>query len=89
VTTLSKILFSIDTVKILSINKWVRTVSSKAITYTDEFKIHFIEEYYSGKSARQIFGEAGLDVELLGGIKRIEAASYRWRIAYKKHAIWG
>ncbi|MHC1685868.1 MAG: IS3 family transposase [Clostridiaceae bacterium] len=86
---MSKILLSNEMIKILSENKWICTVSEKSINYTDEFKIHFIEEYYSGKSARQIFSEAGLDVEMLGGIKRIENASYKWRTAYKKQGILG
>lgn len=37
-------LFTKEEVKILSENKYVKNVSDKAITYTDEFKILFIEE---------------------------------------------
>jgi putative transposase len=86
---LSKILLSDDAIKKLSKNKWIQSVSEKSITYTDDFKIHFIEEYNNGKSAIEIFEEAGLEVELLGGIKRIENASYKWRTAYKKDGITG
>lgn len=86
---MSKMLLSEEAIKTLSNNKNIRTVSKKAITYKDEFKMHFVDEYYKGKSARQIFEEAGFDVELLGGIKRIENASYKWRTAYKRQGVLG
>jgi hypothetical protein len=35
---MSKILLSYEVIKILSTNKWIRSVSEKSITYTDEFK---------------------------------------------------
>jgi hypothetical protein len=35
---MSKILLSYEAIKILSTNKWIRSVSEKSITYTDEFK---------------------------------------------------
>lgn len=36
-------------IEMLSDNKYVLKVSKKAITYTNEFKIHFIAEYSKGK----------------------------------------
>lgn len=86
---MSKILLKDESIRILSKNKWIRSVSEKSITYTDDFKIHFINEFYKGKSARDIFTEAGLDIEILGGIKRIENASYKWRTAYKRQGVSG
>ncbi|TDX94221.1 UNVERIFIED_CONTAM: hypothetical protein BJ099_12477 [Lysinibacillus xylanilyticus] len=56
----------------LKCNPNVQAVSEKAITYTDEFKRHFIAENEKGKFPREIFENAGLDVELIG-IKRIES----------------
>ena len=42
---MSKIRFSNYEIDKLSKNKYVLKVSDKAITYTNEFKIHFIAEY--------------------------------------------
>ncbi|MGE6577049.1 HTH domain-containing protein, partial [Paenibacillus xylanexedens] len=36
----------------LSKNRYVRNVSDKAITYADEFKQLFVDEYMTGKSPR-------------------------------------
>jgi len=85
----SKISLSSEALKKLCKNKWIQSVSEKSITYTDEFKMHFIDEYYNGKSARMIFEEAGLEIQTLGGVKRIENASYKWRTAYQKSGITG
>ncbi|MGM7723610.1 HTH domain-containing protein, partial [Metabacillus sp. Hm71] len=41
----------------LSANKYVKSVSSKGITYTDEFKRIFIDENEKGKLPRDIFEE--------------------------------
>ena len=43
----------------LKCNPHVQAVSEKAITYTDEFKRHFISENEKGKLPREIFKEAG------------------------------
>lgn len=51
-------------------------MSQKAITYTNEFKIHFIAEYSKGKSSRSIFQEAGFDIDAIG-LKRIDCSSSR------------
>lgn len=60
----------------LKCNPYVQAVSDKAITYTDEFKRHFIAENDNGKLPREIFEEAGLDVELIG-LQRISSAGKR------------
>ena len=69
-------------------NPFVQSVSDKAITYTDEFKRHFIAENENGKLPRDIFEEAGLSVDLIG-IERINTAAKRWRAAYRKFGIEG
>ena len=46
-------------------NPYVKAVSEKGITYTDEFKRLFIREYEKGKFPREIFEEAGFEVEVL------------------------
>lgn len=85
---MSKKLLSSKQIDILSNNKYVLNVSEKAITYTNEFKMHFIAEYTKGKIPRVIFEEAGFDVETIG-IKRIACASDRWRGAFKEHGVLG
>ena len=85
---MSKIRFSNNEIEKLSKNKYVLKVSDKAITYTNEFKIHFIAEYSKGKTSRIIFEEAGFDVEVIG-IRRIDCAGARWRKAYKENGILG
>ncbi|WP_376747968.1 IS3 family transposase [Lysinibacillus boronitolerans] len=69
-------------------NPYVKAVSNKAITYTDEFKRLFIAQSETGKLPREIFEEAGFDVEAIG-ITRIHRAGTRWRTAYKKRGITG
>ncbi len=69
-------------------NPNVKAVSEKAITYTDEFKRHFIMENENGKLPREIFEEAGLDVEQIG-LERIRSAGKRWRATYRKTGVEG
>ena len=79
---MSKKLFTDEEVNILSKNKYVKNVTNKGITYTDEFKKLFILENESGKFPRQIFEDAGFDIDILG-MKRIKSSGSRWRAAYK------
>lgn len=72
----------------LACNPYVEAVSEKGITYTDEFKRHFIAENEKGKGTREIFEEAGLDVELIG-INRVIPSGKRWRKAYREKGING
>lgn len=75
-----KILTS-EEIDILSKNKYVKKVSDKAITYTDEFKEFFISENKAGKFPRQIFEECGFDVDTLG-MERVRSCGKRWRAAH-------
>lgn len=85
---MSKQLFTIKQQNELQKNPHVKQVSDKAITYTDAFKELFIEAHQQGKWPREIFQEAGFDVEVLG-TKRIQTASHRWRNAYAKKGFAG
>lgn len=85
---MSKKIFSNEQVNLLSKNKYVRNVSKKGITYTNEFKIHFISESNKGKTARIIFEEAGFDVEVLG-CKRIKSANDRWKSSFNENGVCG
>ena len=73
---------------LLKENRYVKSVSDKAITYTDEFKRHFIAENENGKLPRDIFEEAGLSADLIG-MDRIKTAAKRWRAAYRKSGVEG
>jgi len=85
---MSKKFFTEKEIKLLSSNKYVKSVSPKGITYTDEFKHIFIVEKEKGKFPREIFEESGFDVEILG-MKRIKAASERWRKAFNQDGVAG
>ena len=58
-------------VKKLNENPNVETATEWTVSFTAEFKQKAYDEYYHGKSTREIFIEAGLDVEQLGA-KRLE-----------------
>ncbi|RCW52006.1 HTH domain-containing protein [Paenibacillus prosopidis] len=57
----------------LSRNKHVLRISDKAITYSDEFKQLFIDQYITGRSPREIFEANGFDVRVIG-MKRVNSA---------------
>jgi transposase len=85
---MSKKIFTEKEIKLLTSNKYVKSVSTKGITYTDEFKHLFIAEKEKGKFPRQIFEECGFDVEVVGR-HRIDSANRRWQKAYTKNGING
>ena len=51
--------------------KAVDNVTTNRIIYSEEFKRHFLREYWNGRKPTEIFRDAGLPVILLG-CKRIE-----------------
>ncbi len=57
--------------------KAVDNVTTNRIIYSEEFKRHFLREYWNGRKPTEIFRDAGLPVILLGR-KRIERCTYRW-----------
>lgn len=85
---MSKKLFSKAEQVHLSTNKYVTKVSDKAITYSDEFKRLFIDQYMDGKKPREIFEAQGFNVEVLG-MKRVEQSADRWKKAYERGGIIG
>jgi putative transposase len=85
---MSKNTFSDKEIKILQKNPNVHRVSSLAITYSDDFKNKFMDEYLAGKLPRQIFEQNGFDIEIIG-IRRIELSAYRWKKAYEKDGLIG
>lgn len=70
-------------------NKYVKSISKSGnITYTDEFRINFINENSKGKFPRVIYEECGLDINVIGQ-KRIESSGTRFRNAYRKDGMNG
>lgn len=52
--------------KMLSNNPCVYSVGKVSVFYTDEFKQKALKEYLNGKSAKQIFIDAGIDLDVIG-----------------------
>ncbi len=70
--------FTSEQVEQLKKNKYVKHVSEKSITYTEEFKEVFIDEYNLGKIPSQILIEMGFDLKVFGQ-SRIDGISERVR----------
>ena len=68
--------FTPEQVEQLRKNKYVKHVSEKAITYTEEFKEVFMMEYNSGKLPSQILAEMGFNYKVLGK-RRIDNIVHR------------
>jgi len=81
-------LFTEKEISLLSKNPYIKNISVKAITYTDEFKRIFIAESEKGKPSRVVFEEHGFDVDILG-MNRVEQARRRWKSSYKSKGILG
>lgn len=85
---MSSKLFTKEEIEMLANNKYIKSVSERSITYTNEFRRIFISEYEKGKFLRKIFEECGFAISILG-IGRVESMSKRWRTAYKKNGVRG
>lgn len=75
--------FTDEQVNELSKNPNVESISNKSITYKESFKEHYIEAYQKGKTTREIFIEAGFDLETLG-TDRVDSSGKRWRAQSKR-----
>lgn len=81
---MSKILFTDKQIKSLSKNKYIKNITSRVITYEDEFKLKLVKECEDFKKfPQQVFRECGLDPDIIG-IYRIQSSANRWRTQYKK-----
>ena len=85
---MSNKIFTEKEIKVLSKNPYVKSVSIKGITYTDEFKRIFITENEQGKFPKQIFEERGFDIDILGK-DRVKSSGKRWRKAYRENGVNG
>lgn len=81
-------IFTEKEIEILAQNQYVKSVSKKGITYTEEFKREYISESEKGKSSTEIFEEHGFDMTILGK-DRAKSAGKRWRTAYNENGLTG
>lgn len=79
---MSKKSFPPDLVAKLNENPNVVSATEKSIQFTDRFKVDAVDAYFSGKSRRQIFEEAGFDVEAIGA-RRLRGAFGNWLTEHK------
>ena len=63
---MKRIPMSREYVKELNEHRYVEQATEWSVSFTAEFKQLAYDEYYHGKSMRDIFTEAGFDVEKLG-----------------------
>lgn len=80
---MSKNIYSSEQIKALLKNKNIKNCTSKAITYTKEFKIKAVQEYYQGGlSPNMIFRKAGIDLNVIGRMQP-KWCLQRWKKIYK------
>ena len=86
---MNKSKFSEEQIQALRSNSNVDKCSDKAITYSKEFKIKAIKQYNEeGKTASQIFREAGFDLNVIG--KHIPKVCLKcWRQTFKFKGVNG
>jgi len=85
---MSKKIFTQDQIKQLSENNCIFKCSEKSITYDNDFKIEAIKQFEKGMSSKEIFLEAGLDINIIGK-KQPKDCLKRWRKIYKEKGIEG
>lgn len=85
---MSKKIFTEKEIETLSKNTYVKSVTSKGITYTDAFKELFISENNKGKLPREIFEEHGFDINVIG-LQRVRSSGKRWRAGYRENGVLG
>ncbi len=81
--SMSKIKFTKEQIEELKANSNVKNVSELGITYTDAFKMHFLEEYHTGKQVLEIFETYGFNIKTIGE-KRAKDSRDRWVRAEKR-----
>jgi len=76
-------IFSDEQVKTLLKNQHVESCSEKSIGYSKSFKIAAVKEWQSGVSPKEIFIQAGFDVNMIGN-KKPGDCILRWRRIFEK-----
>lgn len=75
---MSKKTFTEDEIKVLKTNKYVKNVSDKGITYTDEFRKEYTNLLVRGNTKRNIFLQLEFDPSVLGE-KRMQSIHSRMK----------
>ena len=79
---MSNKLFTKEEIEILKTNKYVKNVTEKGITYTDDFRKDFINLITRGNAKKQAFKELGFNPEILGE-KRMQSFYNRMKYNLK------
>ncbi len=80
---MEKVSYSPEQLHILGNNPNVAKCSSKSITYSKEFKLRAVKQYYEeGLGPTEIFQKAGFDLHIIGRQKP-KSCLKRWRNIYK------
>ena len=75
--------FTEEQLEVLVKNPYVKSASTKAITYTEDFKAYFVLEYEEGKTPSVILRNSGFDLNALGK-QRIDNISRRFKQMSKR-----
>ena len=78
--------FTEEEINKLKENKFVKSITTKSISYTDEFKKLFIEESNKGKGPTRIFIESGFNPYVLGS-RRIKEFSRLYKKKNKNNEL--
>lgn len=70
--------FTAEEIEVLKKNQYVKNISDKSITYTDEFKEVFMTHYHNGMNPASIVRMLGFDYQMLG-TKRVNNIAYRYK----------
>ena len=81
---MSKKTFTKSEISTLSNNKYVKKVSDKGITYTEEFRKDYINLLKDGKNMYEAFSELGFDTTILG-FSRIDSFHNRMKTYIKNN----
>jgi len=73
-----------DEIAALLKNENVANCSGKAITYSRDFKVRAVRQYKEGMPSREIFEQAGFDLEILGKDTACDRIKQWNKIARKK-----
>ena len=75
--------FTVNEVRELNANTYVKNATEKYINYTEEFKELFMTEYQLGMTPSEIFRKYGFDTTVLGR-KRIQAFTDRVKKQFER-----
>lgn len=80
--------FTEEQIKTLLQNPNIIKCSEKSISYSKEFKINAIKQYYQGLTPREIFKQAQFNLKLIG-FETPKSCLKDWRKIFKNHGNQG